>query len=257
MEKWETIAFSTSLLLLILSMTVTALDGKTDPGGTTGVFTLLSMILVAVTTPLGIMVERRHNIAPAWKKLLYAIATVLFVSTCGAYFMEQLNYLEYVVAVFLGVSVVLSMLLVRTTKPKKSMAHLEKTNRIFAIVFLVLVPVSLWASYAMSNAGYHLKVGLTLPLVFTLLSANKLFDDLQRLSLVNPKIEPIEQHYKNYALSEREKEIASLLTKGRTYKKISEELYISIPTVKTHASSVYKKCGVKNRSELTALLIHQ
>jgi DNA-binding NarL/FixJ family response regulator len=56
-------------------------------------------------------------------------------------------------------------------------------------------------------------------------------------------------------LTKREQEIATLLTKGITYKEISESLFISMPTVKTHTSNIYKKCGVKNRSELTALLI--
>ncbi|MCL4148268.1 UNVERIFIED_CONTAM: hypothetical protein GTU68_025111 [Idotea baltica] len=88
------------------------------------------------------------------------------------------------------------------------------------------------------------------------MSGHKLIDDLQRLSLFNPKVELKEQHFQNYALTNREKEIAALLTEGKTYKQISTELFISLPTVKTHTSNIYRKCGVKNRSTLTALLIN-
>ncbi|NLR91403.1 helix-turn-helix transcriptional regulator [Flammeovirga sp. SR4] len=78
---------------------------------------------------------------------------------------------------------------------------------------------------------------------------------MQRLSLINNDIAPNKQQFKNYALTKREQEIASLLQKGVTYQKIADQLFISLPTVKTHASNIYKKCGVKTRNELSNLLI--
>jgi DNA-binding NarL/FixJ family response regulator len=50
------------------------------------------------------------------------------------------------------------------------------------------------------------------------------------------------QHFKKISLSRREEEeeVAILLIKAITYKIISEELYISIPTVKTNTSAIYK-----------------
>lgn len=52
------------------------------------------------------------------------------------------------------------------------------------------------------------------------------------------------------SLTEREKEIAALLLRGRTYKLIAEELYLSENTVKTHVKNIYSKLGVKSKSEL-------
>ncbi len=254
-EKWETIAFSVSLFLLIVAMTIPALVGGTPPLDSTNVFTLLSMILVGLTTPLSIMSERQHNIAPRWIKLLYAGSLFLFLGTGIAYFAGKLAILEYPVVFFLGISVILSMILVRMTKPQKNVAHLEKTNRIFAFAFLIIVPLSLLTYYAFSDNSYPMRIGFTLPFVFILLSLNKLIDDLQRLSLIKPVNKPTEQHFKNYLLSEREKEVATLLVEGKTYKQIAETLFISIPTVKTHTSNVYKKCKVKNKHELTMLII--
>ncbi|MEM7381607.1 MAG: helix-turn-helix transcriptional regulator, partial [Bacteroidota bacterium] len=155
--------------------------------------------------------------------------------------------------VFLGTTVALSMLLIRLTAPKFTVAHREKVERVFALVFLLVVPLSLVVNYL--PAAAELKVGFTLPLVFILLAGNKLFDDLQRLSLLKPGLDHKVQHFQNYAISKREKEVALLLLEGKTYRQISDCLHISMPTVKTHASRIYRKCGVNNRSELTVLLI--
>lgn len=51
-------------------------------------------------------------------------------------------------------------------------------------------------------------------------------------------------------LTEREKQIAALLLKGRTCKLIAAELYLSENTVKTHIKNIYSKLGVKSKSEL-------
>lgn len=50
-------------------------------------------------------------------------------------------------------------------------------------------------------------------------------------------------------LTSREKEILRLLARGTTYKIISGELFISLETVKTHCHNIYKKLGVKNKTE--------
>lgn len=50
-------------------------------------------------------------------------------------------------------------------------------------------------------------------------------------------------------LTSRERQILSMLASGFTYQKISEGLFISIETVKRHCHNIYKKLGVKNRTE--------
>lgn len=60
--------------------------------------------------------------------------------------------------------------------------------------------------------------------------------------------------YTVYNITNREKEVISFLLKGYSYKKISEELFISLSTVKTHIRNIYKKTEVKNKIELLNLL---
>lgn len=56
-------------------------------------------------------------------------------------------------------------------------------------------------------------------------------------------------------LTEREVEIAALLIKGRTYKMIAGELYLSENTVKTHIKNIYSKFNIRSKVELIKLLM--
>jgi DNA-binding NarL/FixJ family response regulator len=50
-------------------------------------------------------------------------------------------------------------------------------------------------------------------------------------------------------LSAREREVLTLIASGATNREIAKRLYLSPHTVKEHASSLYRKLGVKNRAE--------
>jgi DNA-binding NarL/FixJ family response regulator len=50
-------------------------------------------------------------------------------------------------------------------------------------------------------------------------------------------------------LSEREREVLSLIASGATNKEIAERLYLSPHTVKEHTSSLYRKLKARNRAE--------
>jgi two-component system response regulator DesR len=50
-------------------------------------------------------------------------------------------------------------------------------------------------------------------------------------------------------LSEREREVLTLMAGGATNREIADKLYLSPHTVKEHTSAVYRKLGVRNRAE--------
>jgi DNA-binding CsgD family transcriptional regulator len=54
------------------------------------------------------------------------------------------------------------------------------------------------------------------------------------------------------ALTEREQEIARLITAGASNPEIAQRLFLSRKTVERHVSNVLKKVGVRNRAELAA-----
>jgi len=57
-----------------------------------------------------------------------------------------------------------------------------------------------------------------------------------------------------YDLSQREREILTLLMRGRKNREIAKELFISENTVKVHVYNIYKKLGVNNRLAILELL---
>lgn len=58
-----------------------------------------------------------------------------------------------------------------------------------------------------------------------------------------------------YNFTEREQEVAELVLSCKSNEEISQELYISIVTVKKHISSILKKVNVKNRPQFIKKMI--
>ena len=58
------------------------------------------------------------------------------------------------------------------------------------------------------------------------------------------------------SLTERESQVTALLLKGKTYRMIAGELFISENTVKYYVKNIYAKFGIKSRTELITLLLN-
>lgn len=56
-------------------------------------------------------------------------------------------------------------------------------------------------------------------------------------------------------LTEREREVAQAVGQGLTNAEISAQLFMSVPTVKTHVGRLFSKLGVDNRVQV-AILVH-
>ena len=85
----------------------------------------------------------------------------------------------------------------------------------------------------------------------TLLSpriASKLFQRIRKKTSNTIRID-------NYNLTNREKQVVEELVKGMTYKEIGNVLNISSTTVNDYLKSVYKKLGVRTKSELMRLIL--
>ena len=254
-ETLETIALTASLLLLIIALTFTFFNNQQNEAEQTNVFTLLAMTLVGLTTSLNVLNERKHTISPLVQKLLFYVSGALGVTVLVGYVVDSLNTIQYIVAAFLGLSVISSMILIKTTKPHVRIEHREKLDQYTAIAFLVIVPITLIIDYSAQQPTSSVQyAGYTIPILFILLGGSKLWDDIHRLSLFKSKEAGTIQDLDNYALTNREKEVTLLLLEGHSYKQIADKLFISIPTVKTHVSKVYKKCKVTGRLELIKLL---
>lgn len=75
-----------------------------------------------------------------------------------------------------------------------------------------------------------------------------------RAALVSEEVPPpaaITPEADGPALSQRERDVLALLVTGATNREIAAELFLGPDTVKKHASSLYRKLGVRNRTEAT------
>ncbi len=55
-------------------------------------------------------------------------------------------------------------------------------------------------------------------------------------------------------LSDREREVAQLVAKGKSNKQVARELHISANTVKTHLKTIYEHFGISSRKEVKAIV---
>ncbi|HJU80459.1 MAG TPA: response regulator transcription factor [Acidimicrobiia bacterium] len=78
--------------------------------------------------------------------------------------------------------------------------------------------------------------------VFSPRLAGFLLDTFSHLSPADPELD---------RLSEREREVLQLIARGYTYREAAAELFISIKTIESHVSSVFRKLQLSNRNELT------
>lgn len=62
-----------------------------------------------------------------------------------------------------------------------------------------------------------------------------------------------EQLAEQYGISRRERDIVRLVCQGKTNPEIAETLFITPNTVRDHTSNIYRKTGVRNRTQLATL----
>ena len=118
--------------------------------------------------------------------------------------------------------------------------------------------LDLYASLRVGAAGYLIKDMAPAELVEAVLEAgrgepriapaiaSRLLSDLVGGS-AEEAVDPLEQ------LSEREREVLTLLAQGLRNREIGERLFISESTVKTHVRHVLEKLQTRNRAEAAAL----
>ncbi len=132
-------------------------------------------------------------------------------------------------------------------------AHDKKLARYFLIAFLPQIVFSIVDFLLLRDISFqltHLSYAVFSLFVFVDLSGYFFRSYSIDLDISNDR-----QALKDkFSLSDREVEVTELLAKGMTNEGISENLFISINTVKSHIKSIYGKLNVSNRLQLLNLL---
>ena len=75
----------------------------------------------------------------------------------------------------------------------------------------------------------------------------------KQVEAVHETVCTIDDIGKKCSLTDREKEIANMIKAGSSNKDISEQLILSLSTVKKHIYNIYTKMGISSRTQLVAL----
>lgn len=123
--------------------------------------------------------------------------------------------------------------------------------KIFLIAFYPQIVYSVLDITIFVN--YYIQLSHLSYIVFGVISFYNLFTNYTNINLkkiITKQNLSKKELYDKYNFSEREIEVLELLLIGKTNTEVSEELFISINTVKSHIKSIYKKLSVSNRLQL-------
>ncbi|HNU93909.1 MAG TPA: LuxR C-terminal-related transcriptional regulator [Bacillota bacterium] len=174
----------------------------------------------------------------------YLVVNTLMLGACGIYDLfwwsvlgEMLDYCENPASVFgIGLSAnVLGVLLGGLIGKAVSSAQTQALNPTLLALAVVCVTLALLP-----------------PLHRRLCSLLKDHAYLAMFSEISPweQSRLVRELAAYEGLSERERQVASLLLQRKTYKMIGEELFISENTVKYYVKNIYSKLGIRSREEL-------
>jgi DNA-binding CsgD family transcriptional regulator len=129
----------------------------------------------------------------------------------------------------------------------------------FGSALLVLVPANLLdftVSVALRLRGVDARDGFVfaagfgvanLVLIAAIVRGIRLSVEVDAPAVADPFVDA-------FGITRREREVIEKLTEGKSDREIAEELFISPRTVDTHLRSVFRKCGVTSRMQLTRLV---
>lgn len=250
-----------SLFYFIFSEDLTLLAGQITPG-----ISLFLLVLTCVTVPLIIygtcsymlsclaLPDNRRRIG---KRIITACSIIFFLF--GLYFIvflhgnnwltaltHALNELFIYGSLFLFFPAIAASIFIGRTADRRK-------KKLLCGIIISFIPIGLFAVFDLLffvNSPY--KLVYISYFVFSILVY--LFTSRHYVHRYAPEKvnlpEPNADIYRIMDISDREKELIPLLLEGNSYKQISELLFISPNTVKTHVRNIYRKAKVSNRLQL-------
>lgn len=260
MEYLMTILFTLSFLSLITTISLNELKYILTSHFSDLIDKLMtiSMLCLALTTPISIHKERIFRYESIANKFFYITTAVLFIFMVAGYITGHKVATELTIRYFMFLSIGYSMIIVLTQKPGMLVKHRDRIDKISSIVFFSIFPLFILIDIFYESLPFIQTIvpegAYVLYVFFTYLSTEKLLDDIKRLTMISPD-NSINQHVlARYEITPRESEVLMQIVKGKSYSEIAELLFISMPTVKTHISRAYKKMNISNKIELINLL---
>jgi len=134
-----------------------------------------------------------------------------------------------------------------------------RTTLLFGICLAVLLGLLKWVEYSFFVkdlsletylgivGGFFTLLGIWIGLKLTREKRTQMPAFEKSLSMENPPQEYDPQN--GFNLSPREHEVLVLIAQGLSYQEIADRLFVSLSTIKTHASNIFSKMDVQRRTQ--------
>ena len=168
--------------------------------------------------------------------LAFCVADVLFRGT---------QWLEVVILSIKNTAIVCTAtiaLLPRSASHPRQNGTYQAFLRTISITVGVLMPFVLWEEIGLSLGTFPLQVkgSLSLPAIYAAWSVAFIVAHLKHRTGA-AGMAPDSAFFSRYGITPREGELLGFLVQGLRYKRIMSQLTISMPTVKSHVASLYRK----------------
>lgn len=120
-----------------------------------------------------------------------------------------------------------------------------------AMAVLVFILKYIEYRYLLRDLRVEVYIGLV-AVLFTALGiwvGTKLLQGKRKDTVIEVRHTVDEEAVRRIGISGRELEVLQLMATGKSNQEIADKLFISLPTVKSHSSSLYGKLEVKRRTE--------
>ncbi len=214
--------------------------------GTAVVFSFLVVDFAAAAFP-----SRAAKIA---KRMVLIAAAVILPIFFAARILGEAGFSSIIVLAFKNAAIIAATLIVLYRRKEAIERPFGRFFRIIAVFTAFLMPFIVWEELLDKIFPFPIAAEgpLLLPAVYGVWAASFLTVSLRERSALRPMpAEPDETFLSRYDVSPREADVLRLLLQGKSYKNIMTELAISMPTVKSHVASLYRKTGAANRVELS------
>ena len=222
-------------------------------------FSLFGCCLLIYFLPRFAHTAKNVNFGKKVNIIFFFISILLLLGILISFFSNNMSSLIYdTILSILTISIVYSMIILIFIKNKKLIESDKKIFNFIGIICLLIMPGFIILDFfydKMTFVHSFLPKGFyTLPGFYFFLNITLLADSIKK-TLTHDILSHIgESFYLEYGITPREKDVVLELVKGASYKDIGKKLYISMPTVKSHISSIYQKTGAGNKIELLHLI---
>lgn len=269
LETIETIYVQAAFLLLVISFTLSEYYSALESAKQNTAFgfysklfdqfILFSSLLISYTCV--VWMRSKKNIVQSPKvdrilRLIFFILLIIFVFSSVYYYNL---FFTNIIMIALVVSIIYALVIHLVVPSKYDNVLLDKLGKIFSIGSFVFLPGIIFIdifynefSFIQRFVPYRFH---TVSIYYPFLCFFEILESIIIGRRNRHSMPAATNEFKEaYGISPRESEVLQLLIKGKSYQDIAEELFISLSTVKTHISKIYKKTSVINKVELIHIL---